>query len=159
MDYCAISIHAPRVGCDFPDGTMQYMFSISIHAPRVGCDLTGNGSRISPGDFNPRTPRGVRQRGELADVADIVFQSTHPVWGATWILPQCPQPGQNFNPRTPCGVRRGDPVSRRTLLVISIHAPRVGCDASFWACWEAGLVISIHAPRVGCDLFPYKIHV
>ena len=32
----------PRTPCGvrpFPDGTMQYMFSISIHAPRVGCDF------------------------------------------------------------------------------------------------------------------------
>ena len=62
---------------------MQYMFSISIHAPRVGCDLTGNGSRISPGDFNPRTPCGVRQEGIVMIITALLFQSTHPVWGAT----------------------------------------------------------------------------
>ena len=78
------------------------------------------------------------------------FQSTHPVWGAT-----------------------SESVCVLDLSIISIHAPRVGCDgvipgwmenrkyfnprtpcgvrrADNWA--DAGRrCISIHAPRVGCD--------
>ena len=124
----SISIHAPRVGCDFPDGTMQYMFSISIHAPRVGCDIL------------------VRLLG-LAHI----FQSTHPVWGATnthhmeslssFISIHAPRVGCDskttsntrnnidFNPRTPCGVRRTRQSWHFLCLRISIHAPRVGCDS------------------------------
>ena len=57
--------------------------NISIHAPRVGCDLFG-------AEVNSQT---------------FGFQSTHPVWGATW-----------------------PPASRVRHPAISIHAPRVGCD-------------------------------
>ena len=35
----------------------------------------------------------------------VLFQSTHPVWGATSILPDWASPSRYFNPRTPCGVR------------------------------------------------------
>ena len=56
----------------------------------------------------------------------------------------------NFNPRTPCGVRQVPCNSQANISVISIHAPRVGCDK-----WSALIreeeAISIHAPRVGCD--------
>ena len=78
---------------------------ISIHAPRVGCDSCA--FAVAP--------------------VPIPFQSTHPVWGATDMLPD-----------------------KIHISSISIHAPRVGCD-------ERGdldgheLPISIHAPRVGCD--------
>ena len=56
-----------------------------------------------------------------------MFQFTHPVWGATW--------------------------SSRIVqitIVVSIHAPRVGCDlCPHLKRGEGG--VSIHAPRVGCD--------
>ena len=147
------------------------------------------------------------------------FQSTHPVWGATLFIPHCLCNPANFNPRTPCGVRPGGWTRPPTLTtdfnprtpcgvrrppstpvwppppefqsthpvwgatnkvfpeyeaaIISIHAPRVGCDkpqtakrstrhnfnprtpcgvrpALRHALFEAGK-ISIHAPRVGCD--------
>ena len=127
--------------------------AISIHAPRVGCDgmtvnYNGKLSRISI----PRTP-GWGATAERHDCRVLIhqFQSTHPGWGATHIL-LC----LRFQP-----------------FVISIHAPRVGCDFAFWKSlhrndgfqsthpgWGAtyrvaGLFvfhhISIHAPRVGCD--------
>ena len=58
---------------------------------------------------------------------------------------------QNFNPRTPCGVRPILPGVGVGVDPISIHAPRVGCDAvkSFHGIIRS--IISIHAPRVGCD--------
>ena len=34
-----ISIHAPRVGCDYDIFNLSTKLKISIHAPRVGCDL------------------------------------------------------------------------------------------------------------------------
>ena len=57
-----ISIHAPRVGCDRHCGPIGGCPVISIHAPRVGCDASGSGKRYEYGDFNPRTPCGVRQQ-------------------------------------------------------------------------------------------------
>ena len=127
--------------------------AISIHAPRVGCDGQAKGVDDAGGNFNPRTPCGVRL--QLLDVGghhivisihaprvgcdgierawesvNAVFQSTHPVWGATRAWPpreiislgisihaprvgcdiRCQDHRQdqgNFNPRTPCGVRPG----------------------------------------------------
>ncbi len=101
-----ISIHAPRVGCDgIVEGLVYDNWEISIHAPRVGCDCF-TFSRVGFGnDFNPRTPRGVRRLCEKSLFFRFVFQSTHPAWGAT--LNECVQP---------------------TCCMISIHAPRVGCD-------------------------------
>ena len=60
----AISIHAPREGCD-PSAQIyiELPSGISIHAPREGCDAgTGDGHGGEAGHFNPRTPRGVRQQ-------------------------------------------------------------------------------------------------
>ena len=57
----AISIHAPREGCDYLRGLTDEQSDISIHAPREGCDLA-----------------------IVAVIAVLViFQSTHPVRGAT----------------------------------------------------------------------------
>ena len=103
---------------------------ISIHAPRVGCD--------------------VQHLGVLVQV--VLFQSTHPVWGATGDRPTTSTPKPYFNPRTPCGVRLFMEEQLAQLQAISIHAPRVGCDAVFPVLSRMGLIISIHAPRVGCDL-------
>ena len=80
-----------------------------------------------------------------------VFQSTHPVWGATTRGSMAKAIAMNFNPRTPCGVRRGAVISGGFLSTISIHAPRVGCDDPIPWVYEMDCKISIHAPRVGCD--------
>ena len=86
---------------------------ISIHAPREGCD---------PSTISPRR-------------ADCVFQSTHPVRGAT-----------------------GDRNQPIVATVISIHAPREGCDLLPQT--HAGiLTISIHAPREGCDFLSFPPRV
>ena len=38
----------------------EYLDEISIHAPRAGCDGSSQLLGIGLGDFNPRTPCGVR---------------------------------------------------------------------------------------------------
>ena len=104
------------------------MHVISIHAPLAGCDrilITKSKLRT---DFNPRTPCGVRLCNRLAIPVHEVFQSTHPLRGAT------PVGGRFYCHRK-----------------ISIHAPLAGCDKA-----EAHTltipVISIHAPLAGCDM-------
>ena len=123
---------------------------ISIHAPRAGCDVRRFHAPELVGHFNPRTPCGVRPDGviNIPDVSD-------------------------FNPRTPCGVRRGITTSPLGTGVISIHAPRAGCDRRFKEAFifvprfqsthpvrgaTGGIFdgrhargISIHGPRAGCD--------
>ena len=83
-----ISIHAPREGCDLLFQPSLHVLHISIHAPREGCDV-----------------EVVDQAGEGG-----IFQSTHPVRGAT------------RSDRKP-----------PSCYDISIHAPREGCDRSFYS--------------------------
>ena len=79
---------------------------ISIHAPHAGCDMF---------DYD-------------ASQDYSVFQSTHPMRGATL----------TFDPVTGVGV-------------ISIHAPHAGCDRYVHQTALLKLFISIHAPHAGCD--------
>ena len=100
---------------------------ISIHAPRVGSDGEALAERGNSGDFNPRSPCGERHGiyrskaigvdfnprspcGERRYRSSFIwwrqqFQSTLPVWGATFRVHRQTHPPP-----------------------ISIHAPRVGSD-------------------------------
>ena len=102
-----ISIHAPREGCDGLPKCLLSVLVISIHAPREGCDITRddglNVSRISI-----HAPREGCERLRRFPPFAPLFQSTHPVRGAT---------------------ARVNQVATKT--VISIHAPREGCDEPF----------------------------
>ena len=88
-----------------PDSCIEI---ISIHAPIVGCDCNNH----------------------HVITAIMLFQSTHPSWGATQITLRMIQ----------------------DVFDISIHAPIVGCDLETLALKEALPSISIHAPIVGCDI-------
>ena len=129
LQQLGISIHAPRVGSDWVCGEVHILSPISIHAPRVGSDVPGSrlltrtimisihAPRVGsdarcppwcrpPGcDFNPRSPCGER-RAALGDGHGLQqFQSTLPVWGATFSTPSMVSSRANFNPRSPCGER------------------------------------------------------
>ncbi len=165
-----ISIHAPLAGCDYgacdravrDDGfqsthplrgaTATYLDAtldreISIHAPLAGCDGIPYGAPLFARHFNPRTPCGVRRidsrtlrthyifqsthplRGATASCSSarrgIKFQSTHPLRGATRRLYTGLYVFRNFNPRTPCGVRQHRrPRDRRNSLFQSTHPLR-----------------------------------
>ncbi len=56
-----------------------------------------------------------------------MFQFTHPVRGATFVS------NDLFE-----------------IALVSIHAPRAGCDDAE-ASSLSGIIVSIHAPRAGCD--------
>ena len=146
----SISIHAPLAGCDSlgllfgcrinhfnprtPCGVRRGMaqgarFCGRHFNPRTPCGVRLRGLRQLPGgaDFNPRTPCGVRQKWAVERGKKEVFQSTHPLRGATCSHPLMPvkrmisihaplagcdcggrppdRRGMDFNPRTPCGVR------------------------------------------------------
>ena len=147
---CSISIHAPRVGSDFhhhlvgfripyfnprsPCGERRHsapastkILRISIHAPRVGSDCFFSSHVNGIIYFNPRSPCGERQNSQKARYNTRRFQSTLPVWGATYqqfpvfyhkyISIHAPRVGsdrivslrrgecKHFNPRSPCGER------------------------------------------------------
>ena len=147
-----ISIHAPRGGSDVLPRIMAEVFisfqstlpaggatlvlcrmadidTISIHAPRGGSDCSGRHSKLSSKDFNPRSPRGERQRAKVLQPAESA----------------------DFNPRSPRGERLVKVFQQFAKCCISIHAPRGGSDYSFALTFASSRKISIHAPRGGSD--------
>ena len=107
------------------DGLQQ---AISIHAPRVGCDFTlllGCALFIH---FNPRTPGGVRlQYAWLVD-RHVNISIHAPRVGCDCNIGRNFLGRRYFNPRTPGGVRLIISALHIINICISIHAPRVGCD-------------------------------
>ena len=101
---------------------------VSIHAPREGCDCTFVVITLVEVSFNSRTPGGVRLEEASRRLVDIKFQFTHPGRGAT------PAVGANV-----------------VNEMVSIHAPREGCDRR-WTIQVPPGAVSIHAPREGCDV-------
>ena len=101
--------------------------------------------------FNPRTPYGVRRGMWATSQKRTSFQSTHPVWGATFDSVVSAGRGRNISihaPRMGCDAYT---LRASTLLCrISIHAPRMGCDHQRRR-FANDSQISIHAPRMGCD--------
>ena len=78
--------------------------------------------------FNPRTPGGVRLSLKRNISLAFLFQSTHPGRGATPIKNAHIKNSHSFNPRTPGGVRHLHQFRRGSTSLVSIHAPRAGCD-------------------------------
>ena len=145
-----ISIHAPRVGSDARTGaTGEVPTIISIHAPRGGSDILERSRHRRLQDFNPRSPCGERRVHSISrpryehfnprspwgerrprpwpPQADILFQSTLPVWGAT-ISGIYGSAGSNISIHAPRVGSDGLQIGKHTVLLISIHAPRVGSD-------------------------------
>ena len=99
----------PRTPCGvrpFHRATANHLLYISIHAPRAGCD-----SRIHKSNFRQllfQSTHPVRGATEDSDEKrrSYRFQSTHPVRGATVVSASADDTDVHFNPRTPCGVRR-----------------------------------------------------
>ena len=151
--HLAVSIHAPREGCDWSPrtkrgGTSEFQFThpgrgatgqvviviaqcdVSIHAPREGCDSMRRGPLAHLSGFNSRTPGGVRLLSVCTWCRMSRFQFTHPGRGAT----------------RPAGYHR-------KVHLVSIHAPREGCDLISTTYKWGHIYVSIHAPREGCDLY------
>ena len=145
-----ISIHAPLAGCD-PTTTrasLQAMM-ISIHAPLAGCDWLRMLCRLPMQDFNPRTPCGVRPHPREALFNRLLFQSTHPLRGATsrmWHI--FPRAGK-FQSTHPLRGATIKSAMRYTYTSISIHAPLAGCDCSLS---PSALATSDFNPRTPCGV-------
>ena len=106
----------------------RHVKEISIHAPREGCDISRRSVADDKQNFNPRTPRGVRQLLScLQNSLPRRFQSTHPARGAT-LGEQQGCPSMRFQSTHPArgATSKVDLVFQQAK--ISIHAPREGCD-------------------------------
>ncbi len=149
----AISIHAPRTGCDAISDLVfvhQGEFQ-STHPVRDATRIDVETFSSVDLNFNPRTPYGMRHGRPIRSF----FSSEISIHA----------------PRTGCDSML---FGLKTVKMISIHAPRTGCDC----CLRLGQIkpflfqsthpvrdatanvedrgneswISIHAPRTGCDL-------
>ena len=79
--------------------------------------------------FNSRTPCGVRLKVLEGNYNDNTFQFTHPVWGATpRLLSAAVALAFQFT-HLVWGATTAQHIGGRAILV-SIHAPRVGCDVA-----------------------------
>ena len=116
------------MGSDRGEEPADTLILISIHAPRMGSDCLQYDIRRRSIDFNPRSPDGERRSLGTASRCTLKFQSTLPGWGATRIHP-----------------------SNTKILLISIHAPRMGSDHHVLCLRAIDSIISIHAPRMGSD--------
>ena len=146
---------------------------ISIHAPHAGSDENPTETPTEPQNFNPRSPCGERPEAQQTLYANMIFQSTLPMRGATdksfFIISQinnfnprspCGERPKfsevenepyDFNPRSPCGERHPRHDRREAVGVISIHAPHAGSDRVVQIVDGRREIISIHAPHAGSD--------
>ncbi|SDD49796.1 hypothetical protein SAMN05428987_4991 [Paenibacillus sp. CF095] len=104
--FSCISIHALHTECDETiDPISIILFSISIHALHTECDRQNRKIKRCFGDFNPRTPYGVRRYAANVERQTYLFQSTHSIRSATSTPSNPMHLSIHFNPRTPYGVR------------------------------------------------------
>ena len=194
--HTAISIHAPRAGCD--TRTMVTGAENKDFNPRTPCGVRRWIRLLLPGttNFNPRAPCGARLdrpvifgirrpisihaprvgRDSLIQAPLCVvlrrFQSTRPVWGATFVVshqsgllqfqstrpvwvatvspPEHMWAHHEFQSTRPVWGATAGADGNGGAAGISIHAPRVGRDQLVESVC-IGKIISIHAPRVGRD--------
>ena len=77
---------------------------ISIHAPLTGCDVNSTDPSTLFGDFNPRTPYGMRRHVECLHEINVYFNPRTPYGMRPGAIDEwygyC-----YFNPRTPYGMR------------------------------------------------------
>ena len=171
--HLAVSIHAPREGCDWSPrtkrgGTSEFQFThpgrgatgqvviviaqcdVSIHAPREGCDSMRRGPLAHLSGFNSRTPGGVRLLSVCTWCRMSRFQFTHPGRGATSEWAIHPLASLGFNSRTPGGVRRQIVGVVIAPLMFQFTHPGRGATVERLHVVQ-DVKVSIHAPREGCD--------
>ena len=148
-------------------------YKVSIHAPRAGRDGGGGHAYAAARGFNPRAPRGARQKPWFPAVVLSPFQSTRPARGATPRRSFPPSCQPRFNPRAPRGARLRPRSRKRCPTCFNPRAPRgarrrrnepPSSRGEFQSTRPArgatsdcvGVVgrslVSIHAPRAGRDM-------
>ena len=80
-------------------------------------------------NFNPRIPYGMRREQKPCPFCEQIFQSTHPVWDATFSSLQSTAK-RLFQSTHPVWDATMGFRAWISFVTISIHASRMGCDAS-----------------------------
>ena len=111
--------------------TLIRSIAVSIHAPREGCDWRPSHRGSTAQGFNSRTPGGVRLITALLSAGLFQSFNSRTPGGVRHPRGQSEEAQARFNSRTPGGVRHGLDCIDELRLVVSIHAPREGCDGLF----------------------------
>ena len=152
----SVSIHAPRVGGDaIGASTSQLqMPCVSIHAPRVGGDQAQRLRDLAHHRVSIHAPRvgGDDWPQRTCNERSCVFQSTPPAWGATMQTSSKSRHPRCFNPRPPRGGRRlRSSCARRSPTDAFQSTPPAWGATSMRRRPQRQCSVSIHAPRVGGD--------
>ena len=108
--------------------------AVSIHAPREGCDFDTSAQRQTTITFQFTHPgRGATHSSEIRFTASFWFQFTHPGRGATAPSPTWATTTSGFNSRTPGGVRLGSSIS--TSLPARFNSRTPGGVRRRCRCW------------------------
>ena len=146
-----VSIHAPREGCDGNSEAIARLSSSFNSRTPGGVRRFGRAHYVSADSFNSRTPGGVRQAPEFGRRRRRKFQFTHPGRGATTRSRLHWRILTSFNSRTPGGVRPEHTDSRSLGEMFQFTHPGRGATRTF-SFTDLIRLVSIHAPREGCDL-------
>ena len=123
-----ISIHAPYTGSDILGLRSQVEIRISIHAPYTGSDCPESKLQGLQLDFNPRPLHGERLRSYTHGLPCMIFQSTPPTRGATYLVDWPFQKSSEFQSTPPTRGATDDFSVVASVYAISIHAPYTGSD-------------------------------
>ena len=122
-----VSIHAPLARCDAPENFLSWNYSVSIHAPLARCDVWivqgGQGAGVSIHAPLARCDMGVA----VENVMDTMFQSTHPLRGATVTTPVTTTVPM-FQSTHPLRGATYKTDTNHIHNTVSIHAPLARCD-------------------------------
>ena len=131
----AISIHAPRMGSDCKLPGSGGACTISIHAPRMGSDYCGITCTSRRAYFNPRSPDGERPRAPRCSTRTSRYFNPRSPDGERRLRHRNTMVTEKFQSTLPgWGATRGESNPVQSCR-ISIHAPRMGSDASVCRRW------------------------
>ncbi len=125
-------------------------FSVSIHAPLARCDSLHLLMLFLVLSFNPRTPCEVRQITFNTHFVNVLFQSTHPLRGATHNK-GFKVASDGFQSTHPLRGATNRGKNKDYKDWVSIHAPLARCDLALPPQYISHIV-SIHAPLARCDV-------
>ena len=130
--------------------TRLSLLGISIHAPHVGSDKTVHNGHERKRNFNPRSPRGERQKYQSLGLTLRHFNPRSPRGERLDKMDDEESLG-DFNPRSPRGERPEIERSNSPRKSFQSTLPTWGATRDYSPC-KPTYHISIHAPHVGSDV-------